>query len=86
MCISLQTMGEVESALVDFTKLTNNPLPMLKSTFPHLSFVRMSANDIDEPPFRAMDQYNLYLLDAREHCVQLTSDLTNATGLVIAQR
>lgn len=86
MCISLQTISEIESALTDFTRLTNNPLPLLKNTFPGLSFVRMSAKDIEEPPFRAMDQYNLYLLDAREHCVQLTSDLTNATGLVIAQR
>ena len=86
MCISLQTIGEVESALTDFTRLTNNPLPLLKNTFPHLSFVRMSARDIDEPPFRALDQYNLYLLDAREHCVQLTSNPDHATGLVIAQR
>lgn len=86
MCISLQTIHEIESALVDFTRLTNNPVPLLKNTFPGLNFVRMSARDIEEPPFRALDQYNLYLLDARDHCVQLTNELDHATGLVIAQR
>lgn len=86
MCITVETLNEIESALVEFKKLTNNPLPLLKDCFPGLSFVRLSASDIDEPPFRALADYNLYLLDAREHCVQLTSDPAAATGVVVATR
>lgn len=86
MCISTETLNEIEAALLEFKPLTNNPLPLLKDFFPGLNFVRLSARDIDEPPFRAMEDYNLYLLDAREHCVQITSDPSVATGVVVAQR
>ena len=86
MCISTETLNEIEVALGEFTKITNNPLPLLKGCFPSLNFVRISARDIDEPPFRALEEYNLYLLDAREHCVQITSDTSMATGVVVAQR
>lgn len=86
MCISIETMHEIEQALEEFDKLTGNPLPMLKECFPGLSFVRLSASDMSEPPFRALPNYNLYLIDTREHCVQLTSDPGCATGVVVAQR
>ncbi|MDI1310390.1 MAG: hypothetical protein PSV17_13305 [Methylotenera sp.] len=86
MCISTETMNEIESSLLDFHQLSNNPLPMLKDCFPKTSFLRMSAADIDEAPFRSLDNYNLYLLDGREHCVQLTSDLSTATAIVVAHK
>jgi len=84
MCISNETMAEIESSLAEFYKLTNNPLPILKECFPGISFVRMSASDITEAPFRSMPEYNLYLLDGREHCVQLTHDPAHATAVVVA--
>lgn len=86
MCISPETMKEIELSLAEFHRLTRNPLPMLKECFPELSFVRMSASDIPEEPFRSLPDYNLYLLDGREHCVQLTNDPAHATGVVVAQR
>ena len=58
MCLTPETLKEIETSLVDFHKLTNNPLPMLKECFPQLSFVRMSAADIAEAPFRALADYN----------------------------
>lgn len=86
MCISTERLHEIETALNEFKAMTNNPLPLLKDCFPELSFVRMSASDLDEPPFRALDDYNLYLLDTREHCVQITNDPGLASGIVVAQR
>jgi len=86
MCITSATLDRIEAALTEFNKLTNNPLPLLKDCFPGLSFVRLSARDIDEPPFRVLEHYNLYLLDAREHCVKLTNEPEAATGIVVAQR
>lgn len=86
MCISTETMNEIESSLIQFHQLSNNPLPMLKDCFPEMSFLRMSAADIHEEPFRALADYNLYLLDGSEHCVQLTNDLNSATAVVVAQK
>jgi hypothetical protein len=84
MCISTETMNEIEQSLFDFHKISNNPLPMLKGSFPGLSFLRMSDADIDEPPFRSLVNYNLYLLDGRSHCVKITNNLSDATAVVIA--
>ena len=86
MCISAEIMNEIESTLTQFDKLTSNPLPILKDCFPDLSFVRMSAADMDEKPFRSLPNFDLYLLDGREHCVMLTDDPSLATGVVVAQK
>lgn len=86
MCISAETLTEIEVALEEFQKISTNPMALLRNCFPALSFVRLSASDIDEQPFRQLPNYNLYLLDAREHCVQITSDLNDATGVVLAAR
>lgn len=86
MCISTETLSEIEAALEEFQKLSQNPMALLRNCFPGLSFVRLSASDIDEAPFRQLPNYNLYLLDAREHCVQITSDPGVATGVVLAAR
>jgi hypothetical protein len=59
---------------------------MLKDCFPETSFLRMSASDFDEAPFRSLPNYNLFLLDGREHCVHLTNDLSEATAVVVAQK
>ena len=86
MCISSETLSEIEIALEEFQKITENPMALLRTCFPGLSFVRLSASDIEEQPFRQLPNYNLYLLDAREHCVQITADPNDATGVVLAAR
>lgn len=86
MCISAETLQDVAKTLRDCQTMTNNPIPMLKGCFPELSFVRLSASDIDEPPFRAVEGYNLYLLDTSEHCVKITNNPTMASAIVVAQR
>ena len=86
MCISTETMNEIELSLLDFHKISNNPMPMLKGSFPELSFLHMADSDIDEAPFRSLVNYNLYLLDGRDHCVQITSNLSDATAVVIAHK
>lgn len=86
MCIAVETMQEIEKSLAEFHRLASNPLPMLKECYPDISFVRMPASDIDEPPFRSLTDYNLYLLDGRAHCAHLTHDLALATAVVVAPR
>lgn len=86
MCLSTQTMSDIQSTLQQFESTTGNPVAMLKECFPELTFVRMSDSDMDVAPFASLPLFNLYLLDAREHCVQLTSNLEHATGVVVTQR
>ena len=86
MCISSETLSEIEVALEEFQKITENPMALLRNCFPALSFVRLASSDIEEEPFRQLSNYNLYLLDASEHCVHITSSLDDATGVVLAAR
>jgi hypothetical protein len=79
-------MKDIELSLLDFHKISNNPLPMLKGNFPELSFLHMADTDIDEVPFRSLVNYNLYLLDGRDHCVQITNNLSDATAVIITHK
>jgi len=58
----------------------------LRRQFPHLSWTRCDASDVAEAPFRTYPGFDLHLLDAADHCVQLTEDPARATGIVLAQR
>lgn len=62
-------------------------LAELRRRFPGLSLTRCEASDVDaELPFRECRQFNLYLVDATDHCWRLTSDPARATGVVVATR
>jgi hypothetical protein len=57
----------------------------LRRRFPGLSVTRCDAHDVaDEAPFQTFARCNLYLLDGRDHCFKITSDLDAATGLVLS--
>jgi hypothetical protein len=86
MCISNEIIAEIESTLLQFEKNTSNPVPILKECFPQLTFLRMSDSDMDVQPYLTAQKYNLYLLDGREHCVQITHNLEHATGIVVTQK
>ncbi|HEY3301053.1 MAG TPA: hypothetical protein VGJ90_09795 [Methylophilaceae bacterium] len=86
MCISNEVIAEIESTLLQFEQNTSNPVPILKECFPQLTFLRMSDSDMDVPPYLSAQKYNLYLLDGREHCVQLTHNLEHATGIIVTQK
>jgi hypothetical protein len=58
-----------------------------RTAFPGVTMTHCDATDMgDEPPFRSYAQFDLYLIDARDHCVQLTTDPAAATGVVMAKR
>jgi hypothetical protein len=65
---------------------TGNPLvPGLRNMFPDITFVRCSARDMDAPPFRISNRYQLYLLDRSETCIHLTDRLECADGVIVAE-
>lgn len=57
----------------------------LRAAFTEIHFTHCSDDDIGVgQPARSADGFNLYLVDGREHCLVLTSDPQNATGVVLA--
>jgi Family of unknown function (DUF6129) len=58
----------------------------LRQRFPHLSWTRCDASDVVEVPFRTYGQFDLHLLDSADHCVRITTDPTQATGIILARR
>ncbi len=58
----------------------------LRQRFPQLSWTRCDASDVVEEPFRTVGNYDLHLMDAADHCVQITTDPARATGIVLAKR
>lgn len=65
---------------------TGNPLvPGLRSMFPGITFVRCNAQDMDSPPYRTSNKYQLFLLDRSEACIRLTDQLECADGVIVAE-
>lgn len=58
---------------------------LLRRRFPGRSFTRCDDSDMTDTPYRSFERLNLYLVDARDHCVQVTTDPAVATGVVLAQ-
>lgn len=57
-----------------------------RRSFPGLSFTRLDPSDVrDETPARICPPYKVYLVDGREHCWRLTSNPSEATGIVLVQ-
>lgn len=73
-------------ASIKALQATGNPLvPGLRNMFPDITFVRCSAGDMDAPPFRISNKYQLYLLDRSEACIKLTDQLESADGVIVAE-
>jgi hypothetical protein len=61
-------------------------LGLLRARFPHLSWIGCDASDVTEEPFETHGAFDLHLLDAADHCVQITNRPDRATGVVLARR
>ncbi len=84
MAISADQLDRIGTALaqaggVDFAELRRD--------LPGLSVTRCDPSDMaDEDPFRDYPGFDLYLVDGRDHCVQLCRDPAIATGIVVVAR
>ena len=85
MAVSFQELEEIEKIFS-----AEDPVPVaisaLRGKFPHLSWTKCDASDVIETPFRSYPRYDIHLLDAADHCVQMTTEPERATGVVIAYR
>lgn len=59
----------------------------VRRDFPNLTVTRCDASDVGvEEPFRRYRRYDLYLVDASEHCWRFTADPDRASGVVVAAK
>lgn len=67
--------------------LDESAISALRSTYPEVHFTYCSDDDIvTGRPVSEREEFNVYLVDGREHCLCLTNDYDVATGLVLAYR
>ncbi|MEJ2059329.1 MAG: DUF6129 family protein [Pseudolabrys sp.] len=65
--------------------LDESAVSALRAAYPDIHFTYCSDDDIvTGSPVTARSGFNVYLVDGREHCLQLTGDYGTATGLVLA--
>lgn len=85
MAVSADELTEIEKVL-SAPDAAVQAFAELRRRFPHLSVTRCDASDVIEEPFRAYPGFNVHLLDAADHCVQITTDPARATGIILAKR
>jgi len=58
----------------------------LRQQYPTLHFTYCMDDDLpNNSPVLEHKDFNLYLIDGREHCLCLTNNYENATGIVVAE-
>ena len=61
-------------------------IAQLRLEFAPLHFTYCSDDDVGGvSPVVEQDNFNLYLIDGREHCLTLTNNYDVATGIVVAE-
>jgi len=85
MAVNAEELKELDRMLLT-PDVETQAFAELRRRFPHLSWTRCDASDVTEAPFRSYPAFDVHLLDSADHCSQITSDLSRATGIVLARR
>jgi len=84
--IATETVTEIKS-LLQQQGVDEGSVGELRSKWPDIHFTYCSEDDVHSgKPVDECEQFSIYLVDGREHCLCLTNDHEVATGLVIAER
>jgi hypothetical protein len=85
MAVSVEELTEIDKILSEAERA---PLALseLRSKFPHLSWTKCDASDVIETPYRSYAHCDVHLLEQGDHCVHVTSEPEEATGVVLAYR
>jgi hypothetical protein len=60
---------------------------MFKQRFPGVSLTRCEPSDMSgESPFRSNQEFDIHLVDGRDHCWKITRELLEATGVVVVEK
>lgn len=74
-------VAKIETAGVDETTVS-----ALRQEYQPIHFTYCMDDDLpNSKPVIEKNDFNLYLIDGREHCLCLTNDYEVATGIVVAE-
>lgn len=66
--------------------LDESMMALLRVEYPDVHFTYCLDDDIpNHQPVFTGDGFNLYLIDSREHCLNLTQEFQHASGVVVAE-
>jgi hypothetical protein len=84
--ITTTFLDQIET-IVTRAGLSSDSVAALREAFPDHHFTHCLDDDISAgiEPLREAEGFNLYLIDASEHCLRFTRELDSATGLVLAE-
>jgi len=83
--ISQETLAQI-AGTISAVGVDERVIAALRNDYPQLHFTYCSEDDIpNNEPVLEQELFNLYLVDGREHCLCLTRDFENATGVVVAE-
>lgn len=83
--ISEKTLAQI-STTITASGVDESIISLLRTDYPDLHFTYCNEDDIsNSEPVLQQEQFNLYLVDGRDHCLCLTRDLDHATGIVVAE-
>jgi hypothetical protein len=83
--IAPQRLDQI-SVIVERAGLSDQTLMALREAFQDMHLTYCMDEDIGiGKPVRREEGFNLYLVDGRGHCMQFTTDLDAATGIVLAE-
>jgi hypothetical protein len=83
--ISQEQLAEI-SRFVEAKGISEVTVSGLRAQYPGMHFTYCMDDDVVEvDPVQERESFNVYLVDARQHCLRLTNDPDVATGLVLAE-
>lgn len=78
-------IDEINKALLAHG-LDDDALKELRNKWPEIHFTLCSDDDVCGPTaIRESDDFSIYLIDGRNHCLSFTNSIEVATGLVLAE-
>lgn len=83
--IQAETVEYIKNKLVE-VGVDETAVGKLREKWPEIHFTYCTEDDIHTgKPVDESDTFSIYLVDSSEHCLCLTTDMSKATGLVIAE-
>jgi hypothetical protein len=74
------------TAKVEAMGLSDDTVSELRQQYQLIHFTYCMDDDLpNNTPVIEHKDFNLYLIDGREHCLCLTNDFDTATGIVVAE-
>ncbi len=74
------------AALIDALGLDETTVSALRKQYQPMHFTYCMDDDLpNNAPVVEHKNFNLYLIDGRDHCLCLTNDFEAATGIVVAE-